>query len=134
MADRRANQPTSGSPGNSWKSSAGFFTWSFSGNVNDPYLSSIKAINNPQLVLKPSGIGIGSTSEEVIKRLGNPDKKRVGDLDPNIGHNYSYKYVTPEYTNYSGRTGYEEIYIHIAEKTNQVYKIELDGTLVHRKK
>jgi len=112
---------------------AGFFTWSFKGNVNDPYISRITATNNPQLVLQPSGVGIGTTSVEVIRRLGNPDKKRIGDYDSNIGPNYNLKYVTPEYKNYSGRIGNEVIYIHIAEKTNQVYKIELEGTLAHRK-
>ncbi len=113
---------------------AGFFTWSFSGKVNDPYLSRVTAKNNPQLVLQPSGVGIGATSEEVIRRLGQPDKKIRGEYDPSIGgFNYSFKYVTPEYKNYSGRTGPEEIYIHIAEKTNQVFKIELSGTLVHRR-
>ena len=42
---------------------AGFFTWSFSGKVNDPYLSTVTAINNPQIVLQPSGVGIGVTTK-----------------------------------------------------------------------
>ena len=114
---------------------AGFFTWSFSGKVNDPYLSSVKAINNPQLVLQPSGVGIGATTEEVIKRLGAPDKKDYHGYEytNDVGPIYRYKYVTQQYTNFSGRTGSEEIYIYIAEKTNKVNKIELDGTFVHRK-
>lgn len=116
---------------------AGYFYTSsvFTGKLNDPYLNEIKAINNPQIVLKPSGVAIGSTAEELIRRLGEPDKKKyIGyEFENDVGHIYMYKYVTPEYTNYSGRVGREEIYIYVAEKINQVNKIELEGTFVHRK-
>ena len=114
---------------------AGFFTWSFSGKVNDPYLSTVTAINNPQIVLQPSGVGIGVTTEEVIRRLGNPDKKiYIGyDFEKDTGPIYCYRYVTPQYTNFSGRTGSETVEIYVDEKTNRVTKIQLGGTFVHRK-
>lgn len=94
------------------------------------YLRDITAKNNPQLVLQPSGIAIGMTKDEIISRLGEPDRISYGHFDDGSSY-YSTDiviYHTPEYINFANQQGNEDIELYVNVDTNRLVAITLKGT------
>ena len=93
------------------------------------YLCDITAKNNPQLVLQPSGIAIGMTKDEIISRLGEPDRISYGHFDDGSSY-YSTDiiiYHSPEYTNFANQQGVEDIKLYVNVDTNRLVAINLNG-------
>ncbi|WP_295359372.1 hypothetical protein [uncultured Succiniclasticum sp.] len=96
-------------------------------------LSRVYAKNNPQLVLKPSGVAIGMSEQEVLRRLGKPDFiKYMQWLTNDSGSCKELYYNMPRYTNYAGITGEQTVRVWICDDINkpfngQVLQIWLDG-------
>lgn len=99
------------------------------GDTNVKYLRLIRAQNNPQLVLQPSGVSIGMSEQEVIRRLGEPDKKSYHGcvFENDIGHIYRLEYVSPPFVNAAGLSGKQYVTVYIRENRNAVLKISLEG-------
>ncbi len=87
------------------------------------YLSRIYAENNPQLVLKPSGVTMGMSEEEVISRLGKPDYiQQLVWYSDHSGMCERLDYNMPASTNFAGITGKQDISIWICVDNDKPFK------------
>ena len=83
------------------------------------FLRKIYAENNPQLVLKPSGVTMGMSEEEVIRRLGKPDHIQYMEWYSDAsGMCHRLDYNMPDITNYAGIKGSQSISIWVGADNN----------------